>query len=262
MSFSSRSYTRRRLEIVTEAVSTSTSSGSSSHQKYGMLTRPTMYEYNCKTGKHKFLSSLSKESLAHNYHNRSCPHIFAIQDRSAPVIESIDYDPHYPDDIHYLMFDENSDGELIDEDNDLDHIDFCTIGLDPELNYGLVEISEAIHSVFDRYDELEDPIPVRISAPPSTIFVHLQEHIEELYSIDCFKDTLKFSLRFGVMWQDVLSLYNFSLKNHMTRSSGMELIELIHEIMRRHGCDAIPLHRKWDSVEKCIGRKLQPTNSV
>ena len=209
MSFSSRSYTRRRLEIVTEAVSTSTSSGSSSHQKYGMLTRPTMYEYNCKTGKHKFLSSLSKESLAHNYHNRSCPHIFAIQDRSAPVIESIDYDPHYPDDIHYLMFDENSDGELIDEDNDLDHIDFCTIGLDPELNYGLVEISEAIHSVFDRYDELEDPIPVRISAPPSTIFVHLQEHIEELYSIDCFKDTLKFSLRFGVMWQDVLSLYNF-----------------------------------------------------
>ena len=42
----------------------------------------------------------------------------------------------------------------------------------------------------------------------------------------------------------------------------MELIELIHEIMRRHGCDSIPLHRQWRSVEKCIGRKIQPTNLV
>jgi hypothetical protein len=73
---------------------------------------------------------------------------------------------------------------------------------------------------------------------------------------------MKFQLRYGVMWQDVLSLSNFSLKNRISQSTGMELIELIHEIMRRHGCDAIPLHRKWDSVEKCIGRKLQPTNSV
>ena len=103
---------------------------------------------------------------------------------------------------------------------------------------------------------------IGISNPPSTIFLHLQSHIEELYSIDCFKDTAKFSLRYGVMWQDVLSLSNFSLKHHIAQSTGIELIELIHEIMRRHGCDAIPLHRQWKSVEKCIGRKIQPNNSV
>ena len=73
---------------------------------------------------------------------------------------------------------------------------------------------------------------------------------------------MKFQLRYGVMWQDVLSLSNFSLKNRISQSTGMELIELIHEIMRRHGCDSIPLHRQWRSVEKCIGRKIQPTNLV
>jgi len=232
------------------------------HPKRGVLTPHTQYEHDCKTGNHKFFSNVSDQTIAQSYHDRNCPDLLANQDKFAPVIASIDYDPHFPDNIHHLMYDENLDGELIAEDEDLDHVDFVAIGLDPELNHGLVEINEALHFVVDRYRLLDEPPMIGISNPPSTIFLHLQSHIEELYSIDCFKDTAKFSLRYGVMWQDVLSLSNFSLKHHIAQSTGIELIELIHEIMRRHGCDAIPLHRQWKSVEKCIGRKIQPNNSV
>ena len=254
---SSRSSKQPRLRL-----ETSQSSRPGAHLKHSVFTRPLQYQHECKTGKHKFLSSICDVAIAQCYHNRTCPDLVANQDGVAPTIATIDYDPHYPNDIHHLMFEENADGELIDEDDDLGHVDYIAIGLDPDLNYGLVEINEAINFTVDQYDELEDPSRARIFNPPSTIFVHLQTHIEELYSIDCFKDTMKFQLRYGVMWQDVLSLSNFSLKNSISQSTGMELIELIHEIMRRHGCDSIPLHRQWRSVEKCIGRKIQPTNLV
>jgi hypothetical protein len=238
------------------------SSRPGAHARRGVLTPHTQYEHNCNKGKHKFLSNVCDRTIAQSYHDRTCPDLLANQDRLAPAIASMDFDPHFPDDIHHLMYDETADGDLIDEDENLDHVDFVAIGLDPELNHGLVVINEALHFAVDQYDFQDNPPMTGVSNPASTIFLHLQSHIEESYSIDCFKDTAKFSLRYGVLWQDVLSLSNFSLKHRISQSTGIELIELIHEIMRRHGCDAIPLHRQWRSVEKCIGRKIQPKNSV
>ena len=256
------SYSSSHPRIASFSMTSDPSRLRTSHPKRGIFTRDLQYEHNCTTGKHKFLSSVFDAAIAQSYHDRICPDLLANQYRLTPTIASIDYDPHHPEDINHLMFDENVEGELIYENDDLGHVDFVAIGLDPELNHGLVAINEAVHSVVERYDEPEDPSTTTMSNPPSKIFVHLQEHIQELYSIDCFKDTLKFSLRYGVLWQDVLSLSNFSLKNNISQSAGIELIELIHEIMRRHNCDAIPLHRQWRSVETCIGRKIRPTNSV
>ena len=271
----SNSRSRYRLETshltsvtpaLTEAMSTSMMGRSSrlglSHRKRGVLTPHAKYEHDCRTGKHKFLSDVCDVTIAQNYHDRSCPELKANIDRLAPEIASIDYDPHFPDDVHHLMYDENAGGDLIFDGEDLDHVDFIGIGLDPELNHGLVAINEAVHFAVDQYDLIDDPPMIGISNPPSSIFLHLQSHIEELYSIDCFEDTAKFTLRYGVMWQDVLALSNFALKHQISQSTGVELIELIHEIMRRHGCNAIPLHRQWRSVETCIGRKIRPTNSV
>ena len=119
MSSRSSKQPRYRLE-------TSQFSGPGSHLKHSVFTRPTQYEHECKTGKHKFLSSLCDVAIAQCYHNRTCPDLVANQDSLASTIASIDYDPHYPDDIHHLMFEENADGELIDKDDDLGHVDYIT----------------------------------------------------------------------------------------------------------------------------------------
>ena len=72
---------------------------------------------------------------------------------------------------------------------------------------------------------------------------------QALYSIDCFKDTAKFSLRYGVMWQDVLSLSNFSLKHHIAQSTGIELIELIGTTELIEVVEPIQLIMKFCRIE-------------
>jgi hypothetical protein len=237
-------------------------SRSSTRPKNGFFTMPTQYSFECQTGKHHFLSTIQDISLAQIYHSRTCPDLWVNPDISAPKLTAIDFERHFPDDMHYLMYDEDAEGELIDAGhNEIGHIDFRQIGLEPDRDYGLVEINEAIHDTVDLYDSV-DPSVIRVPSPPSTLFLHLQTQIQELYSIDALKDRRKFSLRYGVMWQDVLSLANFSLKNRLSHSGGNDLINLIHEIMHRHDCHQIPLHKSWGSVEACIGRKIQPSNSV
>ena len=233
----------------------------SSRPHYSRFSAPKLFQYYCESGEHDFTSTLADEGMALSYHERICRFQLSPGDGIADIETFRSYHQY---DVDYLMLDEDVDGELESDPGNFSHVEFQRIGLDPGLNYGMTEINEAVQGTIDGFTFTEPVtrIDETIVLPPSTLFLELQAMAAEKYCIDTDSATRNFSLRYGVKWQDLLSLAKFSVENHLTQAGGESMIKLIHEIMHRNGCQKISLHKSWESVERSIGRRILPKEMV